>query len=612
MNTRSLFVLCALATVPGCANVDPYTAHALQQPPITKVDFAELPLPESRDEMTSLQVTQRARIDGHPTEVRYTPLFATGDRDTSGEIWGALKDYRDRTLKLGSAPYVCNGTNDGVGSGLDHISILQRNGRLYMVSQYECSIGAMYLHELTQAPDGTLAVRPGSLRYISQKNDFGGFLHCAGQTTPWQSHLGSEEYEPDARTITQEATSKEAKKAKRSYDELAKYWGGAIGKASPYYYGYVPEVQIDDHGQPVYIKHFAMGRFSHELAYVMPDERTVYLSDDTSKGGGLFMFIADTPRDLSAGTLYAAKWLQTRDTGLGEASLEWISLGHAHNRSVRAFVDPDGDIETNDAPDFSALFDVLPVSGDQAAHCTVPGYHYVHTTTGEECLRLKDVNHDGSVDGRDEALVSRLETRRMAAYKGATTEFTKAEGITFNARGGKLYLAMSSIKHLMVGNAEDRSAIRLTENICGGVYELAIARHPTLGSEYVATTVKGLLAGEPDAHGGCTASAIANPDNLAFLPDSDTLIIGEDSDHHVNNMLWAYSTETGTATRILTVPLDAETTSPYWHRFANGFGYLTVVTQHPMKEQADADPSDKQSKAGVLTLRLQRDASGPD
>ena len=50
-----------------------------------------------------------------------------------------------------------------------------------------------------------------------------------------------------------------------------------------------------------------MGRISHELVQVMPDNRTVLMGDDYTNGG-LFMFVADEEKDLSAGTLYVAKW----------------------------------------------------------------------------------------------------------------------------------------------------------------------------------------------------------------------------------------------------------------------------------------------------------------
>ncbi|ATB58409.1 Protein of unknown function DUF839 [Xanthomonas citri pv. fuscans] len=53
-------------------------------------------------------------------------------------------------------------------------------------------------------------------------------------------------------------------------------------------------------------KHYCLGRISHELVQVMPDQRTVLMGDDATNGG-LFMFIADRKADLSAGTLYGPR-----------------------------------------------------------------------------------------------------------------------------------------------------------------------------------------------------------------------------------------------------------------------------------------------------------------
>lgn len=50
------------------------------------------------------------------------------------------------------------------------------------------------------------------------------------------------------------------------------------------------------------LKHYAMGRFSHENVAIMPDRKTVYQSDD-GDATVFFKFVATTAGDLSAGTL---------------------------------------------------------------------------------------------------------------------------------------------------------------------------------------------------------------------------------------------------------------------------------------------------------------------
>ena len=65
--------------------------------------------------------------------------------------------------------------------------------------QMERCMGTSYLKIHQQ---GALSVVDNSMQYISQKSGFGGWVHCAGMVTPWGTHLGSEEYEPNARAFT--------------------------------------------------------------------------------------------------------------------------------------------------------------------------------------------------------------------------------------------------------------------------------------------------------------------------------------------------------------------------------------------------------------------------
>ena len=71
------------------------------------------------------------------------------------------------------------------------------------------------------------------------------------------------------------------------------------------------------------------------------------MSDD---GGaeGFFMFVADKPKDLSAGMLYAARWKQ-RNTKPIEAEIRWVNLGHANNAEIDELINhfaPDWPVET--------------------------------------------------------------------------------------------------------------------------------------------------------------------------------------------------------------------------------------------------------------------------
>ena len=551
------------------------TAFGYAQNNITSLTFEAIAIPQSSSEKATLQSTKKVNINGKEQSIDFTPLMVTGHQDNN-ETFGLLKDMHDKPIRFeDGSDYLCNGTNSGQGAGLDFSSMLQKNGKLYMVNQFECAIGAMYLFELEQnLSTGALRPKKDTLQFVSQKSEFGGFVHCAGMVTPWNSHLGSEEYEADAKTFVTNAYHK----------ETAKFFGGDINKSNPYYYGWVPEVKINTDGTPAYTKHYAMGRFSHEVSYVMPDNKTVYMSDDGTNVG-LFRFVADKAEDLSAGTLYVAKVKQISAKDGGAFTLSWIDLGHATDAEIRRAVAK--------KPKFSDFFETA-----NAKENTCPlGFSSINTLYGHECLKLKK--------GVDEKVVSRVESRRYAGLKGGTTEFRKEEGITYNPLSNKLYVSMSNIENGMEDSKKlnqpnryydkgGNNDIKLPYNGCGAVYELALDRN------YTALSMKALLTGtmiKKDANGNtCDLNGIANPDNISILKGSNILSIAEDTTSHENNMIWAYDLKSQKLTRLLTVPLQAETTSLFWYENINGWAYMTAVTQHPSKELADKG----QSSIGVL------------
>jgi len=352
-----------------------------------------------------------------------------------------------------------------------------------------------------------------------------------------------------------------------------------------------------------------MGRFSHELSYVMPDNKTVYASDDGTNVG-LFMFVADQEMDLSAGTLYAAKWIQTSDAKGGRALIDWINLGHTDNTTVRAVIDKDlafSDVFNSHEPN---------ATGDL---CNA-GFQYANYF--DECLQVADVDGSGVVDATDEVIASRLETRRYANIMGATTEFRKEEGITYSADHNQLFVAMSAIErgmedHAKGGDTSKRyydengnNDIRLPYNKCGGVYAMDIlpvrgtdTAGNIINSRFVTYNMNAIITGTPDssvAGNSCDINGISNPDNVTYLEGSNLLFIGEDTSKHENNVIWSFDLTSKELQRVLTTPLDAETTSPFWYKNIGGFGYMTAVTQHPMEDVADATDAEKESSIGVV------------
>lgn len=563
------------------------------------IPLQEVPVPVDQATRNKLSTVNRLTLNGVERKVSYTQLMKTGHQD-NGEIFGALKDENGTLIKHpDGSPVICNGTSNSPtveGSGLDFTSIIEKDGKLHMVSQFECHVGAIYTAELQQSKDGRLRPVANTLKYIDQSAYKGGWVHCAGTKTPWNSHLGSEELEPDARFIEEQGAASE-----RYFASARHFFGGDIDKLNPYYYGWIPEVTFK-HGNAVYQKHYALGRASHELAYVMPDNKTVYLTDDGTNSG-FYRFVADTAANLDTGHLYAAKWIQTTAMGGGAANLEWIHLGHIKNDEVKALA-LSGKLAFSDV---LSVDDVL----DAATGTCHPNFTYTNTEFGQECLAYKDINGDAVIDSKDKSLAAALEKRRVAAMQGATTEFRKFEGFTYNARDNKAYIAISAIdRGMMAGFSSSRKSskydaggnndINLAYNPCGAIYEIGFDKS---GDSMKATSMKSILEGialpKADKNGNrCHPDHIANPDNIAYISASDTLIVSEDSSRHINNAMWAYQVDKRELTRIATMELDAEATGPYWQQIGN-FGYISMVSQHPLEKQA-VDPSRKESTIGVL------------
>ena len=536
------------------------------------IEFSGVKASETNFEKSLILSSEYVNVDNTLTNIGYNTIVRAGD-ELGGGTFGMLVDVNgDPILNDDGTPRIDNSHDF---SSL----IMGKNEKIYMVSHIESRPAAMYLTELKQSKDGKLTATKTRPLDFSDVN--GGYTHCAGSVSPWGTHLGSEEYEPNAAKVDPATGSIDG-----YYDSMADYFNGDLLAVNPYDYGYVIEVGVKNFKHASVEKHYAMGRLSIELPYVMPNEKTVYITDDGTNVG-LYRFEADKAGDLSSGTLYAAKWIQTSDEGVGSADLEWINLGHASDDKIKRYLD--------NRTTFNQIFDATAPTEEG---CPV-SFTEINTSKGHECLSVKD--------GMETA-ASRMETRRYAAMMGATTEWRKMEGLTFNPETKQMYIAMSAVAYGMEDNAKKGSYntkydiggyndIRVNYNLCGAVYALDVDEN------YVARNMYGLVSGHPtqandpssdlpayDADGPfaknkCDLDGIANPDNITFMPGYNTLIIGEDTGSgHQNDMIWSYNTETGEMTRIETTPYGSETTSPYFYPNINGFAYLMSVVQHPYGE----------------------------
>jgi hypothetical protein len=74
-------------------------------------------------------------------------------------------------------------------------------------------------------------------------------------------------------------------------------------------------------------------------AYVMPDRKTVYTTDDGANVG-FFQFRADRPGDLSSGSLWAAKMTQLTNTNGGSFKMgeTWEPSRDLRDRTAQTLV----------------------------------------------------------------------------------------------------------------------------------------------------------------------------------------------------------------------------------------------------------------------------------
>jgi secreted PhoX family phosphatase len=470
----------------------------------------------------------------------------------------------------------------------DANSLLNVDGNLFLVSHLEYDWILSNGKKASKAEDwysrmpmGMLLTSidqdaTGQLKATAQKPiDFsrvgGLWIPCFGSQTPWNTHLGSEEDYDLYYT-----SGYKGKKTKRGLKALTEVYFDKKREANPYHYGFITEVEVAKDASTRVTKHYAMGKGTWEMAKVLDDGRTAYYGDD-GRNVAMFMFVADRKNDLSAGTLYAAKWTQTSAAGTdgGEAKLSWIKLGHQTNAEVKAYADK---------YTFSDIFEAK--TEEQTGGKTPAGFKALKVghKYGVEYLRLKD--------GMAKAAAA-LEPRRYAAYLGATTEFNKMEGVAFNQTDKKLYMAMSYIKDgMLADDSFKRDDIQIKKNNCGGTYEIALSHNQkdqngdAIDSPYVATSmmVPAKLLGQPikaDESGNtCAVDSVANVDNVFYSDKMRTLFIGEDSGTHTNNFLWAYNIDSKKLSRLLSLPAGAESTGLQVIDNENGYAYIMSNAQH--------------------------------
>jgi len=515
----------------------------------------------------------------------YAPFFTTGDLVPDGKggtlLAGGYVDFAGKpivdTTVAGKERQFFSDSPDGTSLlKLDNPTVSGIKGKaVFAVVQFEYTTwaqdGKTDMYGKLPSPIAVLTLdqdqTTGKLSLVKYHNvdtapAMGLWITCGSSLSPWGTHLSSEEYEPDAFTIA----------SNTMFKAYSQNLFGDAAKANPYHYGHLPEVTVNPDGSGTIKKHYCLGRISHELIQVMPDNRTAIMGDDATNGG-FFMFVADKEKDLSAGTLYVAKFGAgfSLDPAAAGAPISWIKLGAATSAEIKALADT------------LKATDIMDVSNTDPADAT---FTKIWFSGKVQWVRVKP--------GMDKAAAF-LETHRYAALKGGSMAFTKMEGTTVNIKDKVAYSALQNMQSSMVKgnaayNADYNIGIDKALN-AGGVlaHTLSTGQKDTAGaaitSDWVPSLTKTLLIGEDLA----TADALGNlanpdkigaPDNLKFSEKLRTLFIGEDSSYHVNNFVWAYHVDTKALTRLVSMPSGAEATGLGVVDDLNGWTYITSNFQH--------------------------------
>jgi secreted PhoX family phosphatase len=414
-------------------------------------------------------------------------------------------------------------------------------GKGYLFTNWEMYPGGMSRMAIEKDNFGSWKVTDAMM--LDFDGVHGTAANCFGSVTPWNTPLTSEEWIVNSKVDT--TTHPDWNNpAVMNTDIIGYMWQLTAPDApNPYRYGYIAEVQNPTSNEPTVVKHYALGRYEHENATVMPDGKTVYLSQDDT-GGVLFKFVADTPEDLSSGTLYGAKL--TQDVGQNDPAttgfdVSWVELGHGDNAMIEAWIaDFDGigtDQFVEGETSYMTMADVEAWANGAATYPTVE-------------------NGGGKVtagEPMDDRVVF-LESRQAARLKGATAEWRKLEGISINTKRAQeavegvntidgediteayVYLAIADLDNTLIDNEGD---IQLSSRVkdCGGVYRAK------LEAGYNISRIEPLVMGSTyrsslSGAARCDVDQLSQPDNVIVMDDG-RIIIGEDG-FQENNTLWLY------------------------------------------------------------------------
>lgn len=156
----------------------------------------------------------------------------------------------------------------------------------------------------------------GKYRSVDFSDVGGTLMNCGGFQTSWGTVLTAEEYYYESNLAIYRAGTGITD---TSDFTVTSFNGRPVRETIPRHLNFGWMVEVDPATARAVRKHYNMGRYGHEGGALLPDGRTVILTDDSTPGY-LFRFVADQAYDLSSGRLYVYR--QGADGNGGD----WLEL----------------------------------------------------------------------------------------------------------------------------------------------------------------------------------------------------------------------------------------------------------------------------------------------
>lgn len=250
---------------------------------ITFATFAQVPfLPLSSDKsLEGLQISK---------SLQYKILFAEGD--------SVFYNLTATAPAKGDHDYNCFIAEDGSSE----------NGLLYVSHEGNDSStalgdgGGATVLKLAKADNQWKVLRKDNVNFASVG---GTMTNCSGALTANNTVITAEEFPPNNNT--------QLFRKGKGFRDTTDYQG------RPRWQNMGWMVEADPYSKKSIQKLYALGRYSHEGALIMPNNKTMYLTDDYSPSV-FFKFVANNANDFSTGHLYAYQQIDGGNSG------NWLPL----------------------------------------------------------------------------------------------------------------------------------------------------------------------------------------------------------------------------------------------------------------------------------------------